>query len=366
MPGRSKKKEARKRRLEEEGIPRRIREQAERQVAVSVWDRDPIKQYIRRFGWLEVIKNFVERQKGAGVDRPLKYLTIPGSNASDIGLLWQADLLTRTSEGFPDVAICDKTSAEEVLANLGGLKGYSSRSFYEAVKYPQGELCSLFPFDVINLDLCGAIITGAEKRNRALKQLVSIRWIFRLQRGQGFLLLLTASADDRSAHDTLQRVLMNNLNSEDKFKETYQSRYGVLDPEPYLEDYRSLVQLVVPKVIARMARDCGYRVLEHFAAKYDRQHHEMFCHSFEFEFLGRKKAAKKYEPYFDEIQLDEVSQQLPSQLHIQAINAYADFISTLVQRDPKRIEGILDSDTELTAELTDEASLLIGWWKYEE
>ncbi len=111
------KRQERSPRFEEEA--RRYREHAKRQVTVSVWDRDPIKQFIRHFGWLQVIQDFVERRREAGVDRPLRYLTIPGSNASDIDLLWQAGLLTRTNGGFPYVAICDETSAEEVVANLG-------------------------------------------------------------------------------------------------------------------------------------------------------------------------------------------------------------------------------------------------------
>jgi len=362
MPGRSKKEE-RKQRLEEEGVPQRIREQAERQVTVSAWDRDPIKQYVRHFGWLQVIQDFIDRRREVGVDRPLRYLTIPGSNASDIGLLWRAGLLTRTNDGFPHVAICDETSADEVVAKLGRLLGYSGSPFHHAVRWPQGELCSLFPFDVVNLDLCGAMVTGSTKRNKALKNLVGIRRVFRLQRGQGFLLLLTASVDNNTARDTLERILVNNLDNEDKFRETYLSRYDVPSPEPFLGDYRALVQLVVPKIIARMARDCGYRVLERFAAKYDRPHHRMICHSFEFEFLGRRKAAKQYEPYFKDIPLDEVSDELPSRVQIGAIREYADFIPTLVERDPERIEETLGNSTGLEAELAETAESLIGWEK---
>ncbi len=177
--------------------------------------------------------------------------------------------------------------------------------------------------------------------------------------------MLTASADDESARGTLERVLVNNLDKEDTFREVYLTRYGGLDPKPYLEDYRALVQLVVPKLIARIARDCGYRVLEHFVAKYDRPQHKMICHSLEFEFLGRRKAAKKYEPYFKEIPLDEVSEELPSQVQKQAIDAYVDFIPTLVQRNPEYVEVLLRDTTGLEAKLAEEAELLIGWWKSE-
>lgn len=354
------KREARKQKLEEEA--RRIHEQAEHQVTDSVWDRDPIKQYVRRFGWLQVIQDYVERRRKDGVDRPLKYLTIPGPNASDIGLLWRAGFLTRTDDGFPDVAICDKTSAERVVTNLGGLRGYSKCSFYKAVKQPNGDLCSLFPFDVINLDLCGSVITGAPKRDIALRRLEGIREIFQLQRGQGFLLLLTTSTDDKSARLMLEGVLLQNFD-EDKFKEAYLSRYGVLDLSPFQKDYRAFMGLVLPKVIGRMARDRGYRIVEHFVAKYDRPTHNLICYSFELEPLGRRDPARKYEPRFGQIVWPELTEELSNRARRQATDAYEDFLPLLVRRGSQDVAGILRADPDLEAELRGEAESLIRWWE---
>lgn len=337
--------------------------QAERQITVAVWDKDPIKQYIRRFGWLDVIKDYMERRRNDGVDRPLKYFTIPGPNASDIGLLAQTNILIRTSEGFPYVTICDETSAEQVQANLGRFQGVSSRSFHKAVKWPKGELCPFFPFDVINLDLSGALITRGSNRIKALKQIIGIRSVIRLQRGQGFLLFLTASADDELARDKLEEFLVNNLNDEDKFKNVYLERFNVLNPNPFREDYRALLQLVGPKLIALMARSFGYKVFQHFVAKYDRPTHRMICHSFEFEFLGRKKFEKKYEPYFKERQLNGISEELPSLILRKAMDAYTSFIPILLQHEPKDVKVILQSRPALKASLTEEAKSLIGWWK---
>jgi len=309
---------------------RRLREQAERQVTVSIWDRDPIKQYIRRFGWLQVIQDFIERRREAGVARPLKYLTIPGPNASDIGLLWQAGLLTRTNDGFPYVAICDRTSVEQVVANLGKLLGYSSQWLHAAVQGPKSELASLFPFDVINIDISHPVISGSSTRSKALRNLSAIRWMFRLQRGQSFLLLLTTLPDE-AARGMLEGVLLHNLDKEDKFKEAYLERYGSLSVDPCMEDYTAFTQLVLPKIIARIARDLGYVSREHFAARYSRQAeggivYNLICHSLEFEPLGIRKATKKYEPHFREIPQDEVSDELSIRVRIQAERAYENFL----------------------------------------
>jgi len=349
------KREERKPRLEEEA--RRIREQAERQFTASAWDLDPIKQYVRRFGWLEVIQGYVERRRNDGVIRPLKYLTIPGANASDIGLLWRANLLDRTTDGFPYVAICDKEHADTVLKNLGVLLGVSHRWFYQAVR---DELVAVFPFDVINLDLCGAVITGHPKRHKAVRRLAGIRQIFRLQGGQSFLLLLTTSTDDESARQILEEVLLDNFD-EDPFKEVYLSRYGRLDLTPFRNDYRAFVRLVLPKLIGWMARDCGYRVVEHFVAKYDRPTHKLICHSFELEPLGRRESAKKYEPRFNF--WDELIEQLSNRARRRADAAYEEFLPTLLQHDPYDVPGILAAAPYLKAKLRRQAESLVRWWE---
>jgi len=354
---------------QEERIPelkekaQKYHKQAEHQTTVSVWDKDPIKQYIRRFGWLEVIKDYMERRRNDGVDRPLKYFTIPGPNASDIGLLAQANILNRTSEGFPYVTICDETSAEQVQANLGRFQAISSLSFEDAVREPKGDLCPFFPFDIINLDTCGTFITRVENPIRALRRIIGIKSILRLQRGQGFLLLLTASADDVLARNKFEQFLINNLNNEEKFKEEYFNRFNVLSPEPFKEDYRALVQVVLPKLIALLARDFGYKISQHFIAKYDRPTHKMICHSLEFEFLGRIKTEKKYEPYIKKSELNGVSEILPSLILRKAVDAYTSFIPTLLQHEPKDVKVTLQSRPVLKASLTEEAKSLIGWWK---
>jgi hypothetical protein len=155
----------------------RLRDQSEHRKRLFFLDRDTIKQYVRHFGWLQVIQDYVERRQNDGVDRPLRYLTLPGPSATDIGLLWCAGLLVRTNDGFPDVVICDEEHADEALAVLGAVDYASKLSFKNAV---QEELVPYFPFDVINLDMYGAVITTSPKRRKALSTLIAIRRVFYL------------------------------------------------------------------------------------------------------------------------------------------------------------------------------------------
>jgi hypothetical protein len=168
---------------------------------------------------------------------------------------------------------------------------------------------------------------------------------------------------DEAAHDLLEGILLHNLDKEEKFKKVYLKRYDSLSVDPCVEDYTAFTQLVLPKIIARIARDLGYVSREHFAARYSRQAeggivYNLICHSFEFEPLGIRKIAKKYEPHFREIPQDEVSDELSTRVRIQAARAYEDFLPTLIQRDPQDVRASLRENADLEAELTKEAESL--------
>lgn len=357
MSGRSKKREERKRRLEEEEVSRRIREQAERQKELFFLEQDPIKQYVRHFGWLQIVQDYVQRRRDDGVNRPLRYLTLPGPSATDVGVLWRAGLLARTDEGFPDLVICDEKFADEALMVLGTVDGVSRQSLIHAVKE---DLVPYFPFDVINLDMYGAVVTGSPLRRRALRTLRAIRQIIHLQRGQSFLFLLTCSTDESSAHTYLEECLLGNFN-EDDFRKAYLERYGELDSNPFQNDYRTFVGLVLPKAIGRMARKRGYKTVERFAAKYNRKGHHILCHSFELEHLGRRKPEKKYEACFENVEWDELNEELSGSTRDLANRAYLEFIPTLVQRDLLDVEDILRSNPDLGIRMKQEAKSYIGW-----
>jgi len=340
----------------------RLYDQSERKVDGAVWDRNPIKQYVRRFGWLAVIQDYVERRQAAGIARPLEYLTIPGPNASDVGFLWKAGLIEKANDGFRNLVICDKENADKASKVLGTVRGVSRQSFDIAMRHD--ELPACFPFDVINLDFCNCVITGSARRKHALRTLIGIRRVFFLQRGQGFLLLLTTSTEDRSAKIYLEEALSNNF-CEDGFRDAYLNQYGTLDSSPFQNNYRTFLGLVLPKAIGRMAKSRGYRIVEHFAAKYDsvRSGFHMLCHSFELEPLGQREPVKKYETRFRNTTWDELNTELSVRVENLANDAYVDFIPTLVQRDLLDIENILRSEPELEAELEAEAESLIGWWE---
>ena len=187
-----------------------LRERAKRKVEQQIWDNCPIKQFVRRYVWLEIVKSYLERRRQAGIEQPWSYLTLPGANASDIGVLYAENLFVCDENGKLPVAICDIENGDKVFDNLqslGGILTYSMEHLHVALQDTVGKnsLYHFFPFDVINLDFCESLLPLT--KNTGLEVL---RNIFNYQRGQSFLLLLTTKPDP-SAVDRYKDLVTSNL-----------------------------------------------------------------------------------------------------------------------------------------------------------
>lgn len=341
------------------------------ELAAYRWDFHPTKQYVRREGWLQYIKDYVERRRAMGVTR-LKYFTLPGRNALDVGMLYQEGLLERKDDGFPTLAICDREHALEVVRNIGPLLAYAQDHLQKVVwgHGRDGGIVGYFPYDVINLDFCGPLLQPGNNYRRISGTVHCIKRIFALQRRCGFLLLLTVRAGEsmlnKKAKAVMRRSLQDNINGEEEFRCKYAEHYGSLDLAPCLKRFTAFSQLVIPKIIAHIgAFQNHYRVIEHFAAKYDRpdttaQSYDMICHIFELEPIGRqdKNKFKSQSPY----ELDHISTRTVEQ----AMNEYRTFISGLVQRPVIDVDQHLADHPGLAEELEAEAKGLANWWERSE
>jgi hypothetical protein len=339
---------------------------AKNQMDNEIWDEDPVKHYVRRFGWLQIVKNYREQRVNDGVETPLKVLTLPSKNATDIGLLFRNGIITKGDHGKLNVAICDDTYAEMVVANLskvGSLLAYSKKRLHLALRDDES-IISQFPFDVINMDLCNPLVP-----EKTLENQEALKWIFKYQRGQSFLLLLTTRADNSIGNSRhLLDVLNHNLANVPSFRDAYLRRYGNLDTQSCSRDAVSFIQIVYPKIVARYGRYYGYKTVEHFTAQYKRNHfYSMACHSFEFEPLARRDPRKKYEPRIDEVLLEEENERVYGEFspahQIEAINAYVSYIEALPERESNRVNEILEDDDRLKRDLNRDASRLNEWWK---
>lgn len=340
--------------------PAVIRNDADHRKQVAAWELDPSKQYVRREGWEKVLDTFLQKVRACGVARPLKYFTLPGENALDIGHLYTKGLLNFDSEGKLSVAICDKLHGNKValkLQKFGGLLASSERELQEALGDLNSSLVRQFPFDVINLDFTNSLILPN------LNNLLALDQVFELQKGQGFLLLLT-SRPEKAQKDEHLEVLAENLRTIAEFEEAYKVKYSTNDPAACLTDYTTFTQIVFSKIIARYAREFRYIVHEHFSAKYHRKNnYDMVVHSFELDpIVGKRPDAAKYEPRWNVPRRYRIEQFLKGEtIRQEAEQEYKKYISRLPAREILNIDEHIQHNPELIEELLKETETLGTW-----
>ncbi len=351
------------RRLAERNAPL-IYEREQQKIQRRTWDLDPQKQYVRRYGWLEVIRNYLHRRRIDGVREPWKYLTMPGPNASDIGFLLGEKLLEPLGNGRLNVAICDAENGLQVGNNLGewgGVLAVSQRYLHEELISKDSEFNKQFPFDVVNMDLCDSLYHPSKDTN-----LIALEWILLRQRGSSFLLLLTTNPEHLADRELIN-ILNQNLRDNPQFKSAYEARYAIT-PDDFLKRKRiDFAQITLPKWLARAACEKGYRIEEHFAARYKgrQRSHEIIAHSFELEPIGAE-GIDKYLPRFDIVEGSLIKSQrqirLPRSARDAAEEGYEAFVAELPSRSCENVTKILNLDKKLNKKLEDEAAALDGWY----
>ena len=354
----------RKSEASESGELQKLLQQETEAKSYERWEKGPEKQYIRRFGWVDVINDYIDRRNSAGVIDPIKLLTLPGRRAMDIGLFLTHGILTNENGKTLNVAICDKDKGTEIankLADFGGVIAFSDKLLTEELRENSNGIPKQFPFDVINLDFCNTLIPNDQDN------LSSLQWIFEYQRGQGFLLLLTARAYPNP--NKYKYLIKNNIADEISFKEKYQDIYGNLDINSCLSNCRDFSLIVYPKLISKYAKDNNYRIIEHHVAYYKRDVEEgdyyMICHSFELDPIGLS-GKKKYHPRYKTQGQNRVEATLDNDKYrkIKKISEeeYSQFIPTVL--DLSRCQDVnsrLRENQSLSKNLTEEGEALFGW-----
>ncbi len=343
----------------------------------KVWD-GPSKHFVRTNAWLNYIDQYLKKRKNEGEDSIPKYLTLPGKNATDIGLFWQNKLILKTNEKYINVAIVDKEEAANVAINLSNSIGSplaaSGKELHRALADPL--LTNLFPFDVINLDFCNFISSmQPESVATAKHNQDSIGKIFDLQKGQSFLLLLTYRAiDDGTSMKDLLSIIDNNIRDETPFRDEYHTVYGTKKADSALKDIKKFNQLAYSKLIAKYAKDHHYRAIEHFCGDYIRKNPKdglpyfMICHTIELEQIIAPNAntKNKYHPRVLKSPKDEgeekIKYNIPLSVQREVINSYENGIVSLLRRKPINIDERLKQNPKLKDDCVKASQNLIEWW----
>jgi len=260
------------------------------------YENDLPKHYVRRYGWLEAAK----QQKRAIRTRSMRYFTFCAAGAIDVFMLERAEILKRsaTTEWLEGVYFCEKNEedfgriadfigspeqgfqgdfADIVLFEDDGLEGkqleddilYSRETRKRLrVKDAHNRLRQAFPFDIINLDVCGNMFPP---RKRIIERLLrSILQILKWQTDdrfecERFTLFLTVRIDaehtNQNAIAQLKSRVADNMTNV-KFQEAFSTRYGHNDVNELVhQNFAEFLCVAFPKFMIHHALfELGWKV----------------------------------------------------------------------------------------------------------
>jgi len=197
----------------------------------------PRKQFIRKYQWNGEIEKFINNLE-INNSKILSYLTLPGIDYFDIRVLH--DLCASKGINIKYLAFNngidseDKKNEQILVENeIKSLECIEKDSqtvlddirqvgIKDSIAYQAAEKSA--PFDVINLDLCSAILAGPDPEYfKSLHQLLNIQ--FDKRKKPWLLFLTTHVQNNRNYKEYIDKVfscIWSNINDSDYFKESFE------------------------------------------------------------------------------------------------------------------------------------------------
>jgi hypothetical protein len=236
------------------------------------YSTDPLKHYVRKYGWLPACQEQAATIRKRIKKTPLRYFTFCAAEAIDVFLLEREKILTRSKQTgrLEGVYFCEKD--EKAFGEIADLIGSPEQGFLgdfdriilfeedndtrgkELYKetdefYPEEvrkklrfkdahyRLQKNFPFDIINLDVCGVMFPLRKGViTPLLRSLIKIlEWqtysLFPNNRPcKQFTLFLTSHIDpdktDQDAIEQLRNRVSENIDTSVEFRQAFSNRYG--------------------------------------------------------------------------------------------------------------------------------------------
>ena len=276
------------------------------------WEKDPLKHYIRLKGWApacdyrkKVVREVLKQ------DRQLRYFTFCGKGAKDVMVLNRNRIVPMSKRyGFSQVVFFerDPDHLAEALSALRGAFGFS-QDFVKVVldvetdpraesptvtlggnttappvnsvfakqidASARDEFFSLFPFDIINLDLCGHLFVPSDRFPGNI--LKAVRRVLDLQKGDmkvgnvnygslsGFTLLFTTEVGPANLSsqyvDELKACLQDNIEGSVELASLLEKSTGCKSSEDLHNDnWEDFLIYALPKILIRQVLQMDWYV----------------------------------------------------------------------------------------------------------
>ncbi len=272
------------------------------------YETDPLKHYVRKHGWLTAARQQKQSIRNRPKNIPLRYFTFCAEEAIDVFLLEREGILERSEDTgrLEGVYFCESDHDKfGIIADLIGSpeqgfqgefekivlfeddddtreKTVEDEEFHSAevrrkLRYKDAHLRlrEAFPFDIINLDVCGVMFPP---RKVIITQLVQsifqiIDWqtksnfpINDLECNQ-FTLFLTSHVNqertNQAAIQLLEDLMIDNMRTSGHFRSAFIEQYGHDQVKKLVnENFPEFFSLALLKFIIRTALyDSGWEVI---------------------------------------------------------------------------------------------------------
>ena len=266
------------------------------------FETDPLKHYVRKYGWLPAAKEQTRTIKNRSKRIPLRYFTFCAAGAMDVFMLEREGILKRSEEmgrlegvyfceendenfgiiadligkpengflgTFEDIVLFEddeETDGKELKDELESSDAYSDevreKLGYKDTHY---RLREAFPFDIINLDVCGAMFPPKEGIMAPLLESIIqiLEWQTKSkfpindQECKQFTLFLTSHISQNQINNTaiqqLTDLVIGNMRNLD-FQEAFIKRYKHDQVQKLIsQDFADFFCLALPKFIIQRA-----------------------------------------------------------------------------------------------------------------
>ena len=259
------------------------------------FEKDLLKHYVRKCCWLNAAKKQKQAIKNRSKNIPLRYFTFCAAEAIDVFMLEYEGILERSKKtGYLEsVYFCEKDPGD--FARIANLIGLSAQGFlgefekivlFEDDEETEGKTrddgnyhpstvrkklinkdahCRLrkaFPFDIINLDVCGVMFPPRKGiMTPLLKSIIQIlewqtesRFSANNRECKQFTLFLTSHVDqddtDPEAIRQLEERVNDNISMNKDLQSAFSNRYGHDQADKLAcEDFAEFFRVALPKFI---------------------------------------------------------------------------------------------------------------------
>jgi hypothetical protein len=228
--------------------------------------RDPIKHYVRKYGWLPKAQERLQELRRARSGVCLRYFTLCGPDIIDVKFLAMNGVLRHDERGYPDVAFCESSGEHytDAISNLGRPMVGFNRSFEDVVL--NDRLSKYYPFDVYNLDFSRSCFPNEEPPTS--RTMVAVQRLIEGQaaKSRAFDLFFTFRAEsgreNQGALASLGDYMKRNLDEDEALLQTFKEKYHVEIEVLMRKDYLNFILLTFPKLIAFFGQDHGFAMTD--------------------------------------------------------------------------------------------------------